>query len=221
MSQVSNTRIEMDKADIDRAIKKTVIHALAAKHQYYIPAAVSNRHIHLSHDVMEILFGREYVLRKLKPLSQPDQYACEEKVTLVGTKGSIKGVRVLGPVRPETQVEITLTDSFMLGIPPVVKMSGDVKGTPGCRLVGPKGEYDLPYGVIVSRRHLHASSEQAAWFGLKNGDVISVRKAGLRPVVFEDVVVRAGSGHDLELHIDTDEANAAAIKNGDLLELIR
>lgn len=211
----------MEKSDIEATIKKSIIEALAAKNRYYIPAAVSNRHIHLSQEVLEALFGKDYVLRKLRPLSQPDQYACEEKVTLVGEKGAIKGIRVLGPVRPDTQVEITVTDSFVLGIPPVVRMSGDVNGTPGGKLVGPKGEYDLSFGVIVARRHLHASAQQAAWFGLNDGDVISVRKPGLRPVVFEEVVVRAGSSHDLELHLDTDEANAASIKNGDLLELIR
>lgn len=211
----------MEKSDIEATIKKSIIEALAAKNRYYIPAAVSNRHIHLSQEVLEALFGKDYVLRKLRPLSQPDQYACEEKVTLVGEKGAIKGIRVLGPVRPDTQVEITVTDSFVLGIPPVVRMSGDVKGTPGGKLVGPKGEYDLSFGVIVARRHLHASAQQAAWFGLKDGDTVSVRKPGLRPVVFEEVVVRAGSSHDLELHLDTDEANAASIKNGDLLELIR
>ena len=211
----------MEKSDIEGTIKKSIIQALAAKNHYYIPAATSNRHIHLSQEALEALFGKDYVLRKLRPLSQPNQYACEEKVTLVGEKGAIKGIRVLGPVRPDTQVEITVTDSFVLGIPPVVRMSGDVNGTPGGKLVGPKGEYDLSFGVIVTRRHLHASAQQAAWFGLKDGDVVSVRKPGLRPAVFEDVVVRAGSSHDLELHIDTDEANAASIKNGDLLELIR
>ncbi len=211
----------MEKSDIEATIKKSIIQTLAAKNHYYIPAAVSSRHIHLSQEALEALFGKDYVLRKLRPLSQPNQYACEEKVTLVGEKGAIKGIRVLGPVRPDTQVEISVTDSFVLGISPVVRMSGDVQGTPCGKLVGPKGEYNLPFGVIVSMRHLHASTEQAAWFGLKDGDTVSVRKSGLRPVVFGDVVVRAGSSHDLELHIDTDEANAASIKNGDLLELIR
>jgi putative phosphotransacetylase len=210
----------MGKPDIEGIIKKSIIQALAAKNQYYVPAAASNRHIHLSQEALETLFGKNYVLTKMRLLSQPDQYACEEKVALIGPKGTIKGIRVLGPVRPDTQVEITVTDSFALGLPPVVRMSGDVKGTPGGRLAGPNGEYELPCGLIVSRRHMHASTEQAAWFGLKNGDVIRVRKSGLRPIVFEDVVVRAGSGHELELHIDTDEANAAFIKNGDLLELV-
>jgi putative phosphotransacetylase len=211
----------MTDTDIKRLVTFSVLKRCAADSNYIIPAAVSNRHIHLSRDVLDILFGKGYELKQSKPLSQPGQYACEEKLTLVGSKGKIEGIRILGPVRPETQVEISVTDSFLLGIKPVIRMSGDLKDTPGGKLIGPKGEYQLQSGVIVAKCHLHASKEQAAWYGLKDGVTISLRKSGLRTVVFEDVPVRAGDSHSLEFHIDTDEANAAMIGNGDLLEMIR
>jgi len=211
----------MDQDELKRLITYDIVKCLAGQGKYYVPAAASNRHIHLSQEKLEQLFGSGYTLKKMRPLSQPGQYACEEKLTLVGGKGSIAGIRILGPVRHATQVEISLTDSFVLGIPPVVRMSGDIAGTPGGRLVGPKGEVVLTEGVIVSARHLHISAEEASWYGLKSGDVISVRKTGDRAVVFGNVLVRAGDAHALELHIDTDEANAAAIKNGDFLELLK
>ena len=154
-------------------------------------------------------------------MSQPGQFACKETLTIVGPKGRIEGVRVLGPERPETQVEVSLTDTYKLGIKPTVKMSGDVAGTPGCRLVGPTGEAELLKGVIAAARHLHMSEEEAALFGLKSGDIVSAKKTGVRETTFGNIPVRSGKGHSLELHLDTDEANAAGIKNGDLLELIR
>ena len=211
----------MTDMDIKRLVTLSVLKKYAADSHYFIPAAVSNRHIHLSQDVLDILFGKGYELKISKPLSQPGQYACEEKLTLLGSKGKIEGIRILGPVRPETQVEISITDSFLLGIKPAIRMSGDLKDTPGGKLIGPQGEYLLPGGIIVSKCHLHASKEQASWYGLKDGDMICVRKKGARTVIFEDVLVRAGDKHSLELHIDTDEANAAVIGNGDLLDLIR
>ena len=211
----------MTETEIKRLITLRMLEAYAAKSAYYVPAAVSNRHIHLSQDALDILFGKGYTLKQFKPLSQPNQYACEEKLTLVGPKNKIEGIRILGPVRSATQVEISLTDAYGLGVKPVVRMSGDISNTPGGKLIGPKGELDLSCGVIVSQCHLHASKEQAAWYGLKDGDLVSVRKSGVRSVVFEHVPVRAGDTHSLELHFDTDEANAALIGNGDLLELVR
>ena len=185
----------------------------------YVPAAVSNRHVHLSVEDAEKLFGKGYVLTPIKALSQPGQFVCNEKITLAGPKGTIQGVRVLGPFRNDTQVEISITDSFVLGIPPVIRMSGSLDKTPGARLIGPEGQVLLQKGVIVSARHLHISDEEAAWYGVKNGDTVSVKKTGAREITFEGVLVRAGKGHSLELHLDTDEANAAGIKNGELLML--
>lgn len=173
--------------------------------------------MHLSSEHVEKLFGKGYKLKPIRPLSQPQQFACEEKVTLVGTSGAISGIRVLGPERKETQVEISVTDSYQLGVKPVVRMSGDLKDTPGSKLIGPYGEIEIPYGVIVSARHLHLSDEEAGWYGLKDGDVVKMRKAGLRGIEFSNIIVRVGSMHSLEVHLDTDEANASGIKNGELL----
>ena len=211
----------MTESEIRRLVTLSMLQQFAASSAFYVPAAVSNRHIHLSQDALDALFGKGYTLKSFKPLSQPGQYACEEKLTFVGPKNKFDGIRILGPVRAATQVEISLTDAYGLGIKPVVRMSGDVANTPGGKLIGPNGEYTLSCGVIVSQCHLHASKEQAAWYGLKDGDLICVRKRGVRTVVFENVLVRAGDTHSLELHFDTDEANAALIGNGDLLDLVR
>ncbi len=211
----------MKESDIRRLVLLGIVKNLAQQKEYYIPAAASGRHVHLCRADVEKLFGAGYALKISRVLSQPGQYACEEKIAVVGPKGRIEGVRVLGPERPETQVEVSLTDTFKLGIAPAVRMSGDVTGTPGCTLIGPGGEVALGQGVIVAARHLHMSDEEAAVFGLKNGDVVSARKKGEREIIFGNILVRAGKAHSLELHIDTDEANAAAMGNGDLLELIR
>ncbi len=211
----------MDKGCISRIVSVNV--ALA---QYkntgirYIPAAGSNRHIHLSGDDIEKLFGAGYELNNFKNLSQPGQYAAKEKVDIQGSKGIIKGVRVLGPARNDTQVEIFYGDSYKLGIKPLVRMSGDLDGTPGAKLIGPKGEVTLSKGVIVAARHIHISPEQAKELDLKNGDVVSLKKDGVRAVIFENIPVRCGDGHSLELHLDTEEANAAMLKNGELLEVV-
>ena len=211
----------MDKGCVKRAVTLAVCRYAAAQGEYYVPAAASARHIHLSQADVAALFGEGYKLRQFRPLTQPGQFAAEEKVDIVGPRGTISGVRVLGPARKETQVEISITDAIRLGIKPVVRMSGDIAFTPGVKLVGPKGSVDLPQGVIVSARHLHMSPEEAAAYGLKDGDVVSLRKPGPREVIFGNVVVRSGKGHSLEVHLDTDEANAAMLSNGDLLEIIK
>ncbi len=211
----------MNKADIERLITINVLKHLAENRQYCVPAAVSGRHIHLSLKDAAVLFGQGYQLRKLRFLSQPGQYVCQEKLKIAGPKGWIDGMRVLGPERPETQVEVSVTDTFKLGVEAAVKMSGDIAGTPGCVLIGPAGEVTLRQGVIVSARHLHISADEAQAYGVDNGDIVSVKKTGGRETIFEEVIVRAGHSHSLELHIDMDEANAACIKSGDLLELIK
>lgn len=191
------------------------------KQGFYVPAAISGRHVHLCQADIDVLFGTGYKLTPHRDLVQPGQYACEEKVALIGAKGRIEGVRVLGPARPHTQLEISQTDSYKVGITPLVRMSGDIDGTPGCTLIGPKGEVKLDHGVIVAARHLHISVSQAAQYGLTNGQVISVKKTGVRETIFGNVVVRSGDEHELELHIDTDEANAAGMTCGELLEIIK
>jgi putative phosphotransacetylase len=210
----------MEEEAVKRLITLSLIKQLAQQKEYYVPAGASNRHIHISVGDRDKLFGKGYALKKQRPLSQPGQYACEEKIAVVGPKGRIEGVRILGPERPETQIEVSLTDTFKLGIEPVVRMSGDIAGTPGCTLVGPKGEAVIGKGVIVAARHLHMSDAEAAVFGLKNGDIVSAKSKGDRETVLGNILVRSGDAHSLELHIDTDEANAAGIKNGDVLELL-
>lgn len=211
----------MVKTEIRKKIEFEVVKTLAQQTgRRLVPAASSNRHVHLSRVDVEALFGTGYALTNLRPLSQPGQFACEELVTLRGPKGSIGNIRVLGPERKETQVEISVTDSFRLGIQPVVRMSGELENTPGGLLIGPEGSVELKKGVVVAARHLHLSAAQARDYKLQNGDVIKLRYNGLRPVVLENVIVRSGDGHEMEVHLDTDEANAALIKNGDYMEII-
>jgi len=212
----------MDENALKRTITLSVIKKYIAENKgCYVPVAVSNRHVHLCAADMEALFGKGHSLKKLRDLIQPEQFACEETVTLVGPKGNMEKMRVLGPLRKETQVEISLTDSYKVGIKPFVRMSGELNGTPGAKLIGPAGEVTLQKGVIVAARHLHMSAEEASWYGLKTGDIVSVKKTGARALTFGNVVVRAGDGHALEMHIDTDEANAAGMLCGELLELTK
>lgn len=185
-----------------------------------IPVGVSGRHIHLSQEDLDLLFGPGYKLKVMKDLSQPGQFAAEECVMLVGKKGVIEKCRILGPVRKSTQIEISVTDSYTLGIPAVVRDSGDTKGTPGLVVVGPKGAINLKEGVIVAARHIHMHSKDAEKFGLKDMDRISVKTSGPKALVFCNVLVRVSDQFALDFHIDTDEANAGNIKTGDYVELI-
>ncbi|SHI90185.1 phosphate propanoyltransferase [Lutispora thermophila] len=187
----------------------------------FVPVSMSNRHVHLSKKDLEALFGEGYELTVMKELSQPGQYACEEKVDVVGPKGALKGVRILGPVRPSTQVEISKFDARAMGVEGVVRASGNTAGTPGCILVGPKGQVELKEGVIVAARHIHMHTSDASKFGLKDKDVVKVRVGNERAVVFENVVVRVHPEYALDMHIDIEEGNAAGINNGDLGEIIR
>ncbi len=186
-----------------------------------LPIALSNRHAHLSKEHIQILFGEGYELKKMKDLSQPGQYACEEKVDVVGTKNTLKGVRILGPARNKTQVEVSLTDGFTLGVVPPVKDSGDLAGSPGAKLVGPKGEVEITEGIIAAARHIHMHTSDAEEYGVKDKDRVKIRVNGDRGLIFENVLVRVHKDYALEMHIDVDEGNAAAVKNGDMVELIK
>jgi acetate kinase len=181
-----------------------------------IPIGVSAHHIHLSQEDLEKLFGPGHELTPLAPLNQPDQYACEEQVSLVGPKGRIDRVRVLGPVRSQTQVEISRTEEFRLGIDAPVRLSGDLRGSPGLIVEGPKGQIKMEEGVICARRHIHMTPEDALRFGLRDQDVVGVRVEGERGVIFGDIVVRVNPKFELEMHLDTDEANAAQVSTGDV-----
>ena len=180
-----------------------------------IPVAVSARHIHLTQEAVEALFGAGHELTPYRPLSQPGQFACEEKLTIVGPKRSLENVRVLGPTRPKCQVEVSRTDEFWLGIDAPVRNSGDVANSPGVTLIGPKGQLTLKEGLICARRHIHMTPEDAKKFGVKDRDVVEVKiDSDGRDLIFADVLVRVKSTYALEMHIDTDEANAAEIKPG-------
>jgi len=183
--------------------------------RFTVPVGISNRHLHLSQEHLEILFGKGHELTPMKPLSQPGQYAAEEVVTLVGPKNKIAKVRVLGPVRPKTQVEISRTDSFVLGVNPPVRDSGAIDGSAGIVLEGPAGTVTLEEGVIIAQRHIHLHTEEAAEMGLKDKDIVSVKFDGPRGVVFNNVLVRVSPNFAKDFHLDTDEANAAGLNNGD------
>ncbi len=186
-----------------------------------IPVGVSNRHIHLSQADLDVLFGPGYELTKIKDLKQPGQFACKETLTLCGPKGALEKVRVLGPLRKQTQIEVLLGDSFKLGIKPPTRMSGDLAGTPGCTLVGPKGTVQVPEGVIVAQRHIHMTAAEAESYGVHDGDIVSIEFDGPRAGTLANVAIRAGSGHALECHVDTEEANALAITSSSIFKLIK
>ena len=182
----------------------------------------SARHIHLSQADLETLFGAGYELTPKKDLSQPGQFACEERVTVVGPKKELAGVSILGPVRPETQVELSLTDARSIGLSAPVRESGDVSGSSGCKLVGPKGEVELAQGVIAAKRHIHMTPEDAEQFGVKDTQVVQVRVPSSigRTTIFDDVVVRVSPKYALAMHIDTDESNAAGVAPGTMADVI-
>ncbi|GED67360.1 hypothetical protein BRE01_10620 [Brevibacillus reuszeri] len=185
-----------------------------------IPLGVSNRHVHLSPEDVEKLFGAGHELTPMRDLSQPGQFACQETVTIVGPKGSIHGVRILGPARGATQVEISRTDGFALGVHAPVRMSGDIEGTPGLVLVTAKGTVMLDKGVIVAKRHVHMSPEEAQSFQVNDGDTLILATQSDRPIIYPDVVVRVHPRFALDFHVDLDEGNAANLKTGDRVKVI-
>jgi len=206
-----------------RSIVKEVLGKLSGglKVSDKIPVGLSNRHLHLTIQDIEILFSKGARLTKLRDLSQPGQFAANETITLVGPKGRMDKVRVLGPARKETQVEVSKTDSYILGIKPPVRISGDVKGSSGVKIIGPRGEIDLREGAIVALRHIHMSGDEARGFGVKDGDMVKVRVPRERALIFDNVMIRSGPTHKLDFHIDIDEANAAGLSQGDFVEIIK
>ena len=171
----------------------------------------SARHIHVTKEHLEILFGAGATLTKKKDLSQPGQYACEEKVTVVGPKGEFK-MTILGPVRNATQVELSLSDARKIGVAAPVRESGDIAGTPGCKLVGPKGEVEITEGVIAAKRHIHLDEKTAEEFGVEDKQIVSLKVGSNgRSLVFGDVVIRVNKNFAPAAHIDTDESNAAGL----------
>lgn len=182
----------------------------------------SARHVHVTQEALEALFGKDTVLTKKKDLSQPGQYACEERVTIVGPKKELKNVSILGPVRSATQVELSATDARSIGIPIAIRESGDIEGTPGCKIVGPAGEIEIDKGVIVAKRHVHLTPETAEKLGVKNKDIVWVKaETDGRAAILGDVVIRVSAQFADAMHIDTDESNAIAAAPNLMGEIIK
>ncbi len=214
---------ELEKQVIEQIVINTVKKLLAEKDApNRVPLGVSNKHLHLTQEHVEILFGKGHQLTNMKAVKQPGQFACEECVRVIGPKGEFPKVRVLGPARNETQVEISLTDARTLGLKDVpIRESGKLEGTPGVILEGPAGRVELDHGVIAALRHIHMTPEIAEQLNLKDGDCVGVETSGLRPTLFRDVLVRVSPKYAYEMHIDTDEANAAGLKNNDILKIVK
>ncbi|MBR7096027.1 MAG: phosphate propanoyltransferase [Clostridia bacterium] len=187
-----------------------------------VPIGVSNRHIHLTQEDVETLFGKGYELEKIKDLKQPGQYACRETLTIVGpSMRPIEGVRVLGPVRRRSQVEISRTDSFQLKVKPPVRESGDLDGSAPITIIGPRGTVTLPEGCIIANRHIHMGLSDAARYGVIDGDYVTVDALSGKRTRWYDVQVRVSDAFVLEMHVDTDDANAAGIGNGALVSIVK
>jgi putative phosphotransacetylase len=186
-----------------------------------IPIGVSNRHIHLKREDLDHLFGEGYQLNVAKELSQPGEFAANETVKVIGPKGEFPSVRILGPLRNFTQLEISKTDSYSLGVKAPLRSSGNIKGTPGIKLVGPKGELEINEGVIVAERHIHMTPGDAKKFSVQDGQYVSVQFGGERSLIFNHVLIRVKDSYALDMHIDTDEANAAGLRTGDQVEIVK
>ncbi len=182
----------------------------------------SARHVHVTKEALHVLFGEGYELTKKKDLSQPGQFACNERVAVIGPKGQFPAVSILGPERSANQVEISASDARTLGVPAVVRESGDVAGSAPCKLVGPKGEVEISEGVIVAKRHIHMTPADAEQFGVKDKDIVNVKiDSPERSLIFGDVVVRVSEKFALAMHIDTDESNAVLAPAGAMGEIVK
>ena len=186
----------------------------AVLQKIFVPLEASGRHVHITEEQARTLFG--HGLTPERELSQPGQYLCRERVNVMGPKGEFRNVAVLGPARKEAQGEISLTDGRILGLNPPLRLSGDVKDSPGCTLAGPKGQVVLNRGVIVAQRHIHLTPEDGARFGVTDGQVVSLQTFTSRPCVFQDVAVRISKDFAAAVHLDFDEANACGFRAGDL-----
>ena len=185
-----------------------------------IPVGISNRHIHLSQEDFETLFGAGATMTHFKDLSQPGQFACKEVMTIVGPGGAIERVRLLGPARKQTQVEVSVADCFKLGIKASLRDSGDLAGSAPITIVGPKGSVNIPEGCIIALKHIHMHTDDAARLGLKDRDHVNVQTCGERNLMFQEVLIRVSDKFKLEMHVDMDEANAASLSNGDKVRIV-
>lgn len=219
--------MEINAADMAELVKKVIAgmdteRAVAENTGTSVPIGVSNRHIHLTRHDVDVLFGEGYELTPFKDLSQPGQYACRETVTLIGpSMKAIENVRVLGPLRSATQVEISMTDSYVLKVKPPVRESGHLSGAAPITVVGPRGVLQVKEGCIIANRHIHMSPADAARFCVKDGDTVTVDVIGTRRTRWYDVQVRVSDKFCLEMHIDTDDANAVGIRSGAIATVVK
>lgn len=213
--------MEITSAQIAQIVKR-VMENMQPQEEELVPIGVSNRHIHLTKEDLYTLFGEGYELTPLKDLSQPGQYACKELLTIVGPSlRPIENVRVLGPLRSKSQVEISMTDSYLLKVKPPVRESGNHEGSAGITIVGPKGVVTLKQGCIIANRHIHMSPEDGKRFGVKDGDTVTVDVFGARRTRWYDVQIRISPDFRLEMHVDTDDANAAGVGNGAKVKIVK
>lgn len=208
-----------------RLLLETVEASLASadvkNHGDEIPVGVSNRHAHLSQAHLNHLFGDGYELTRMKDLSQPGQYACKETITICGPKGAIEKIRILGPVRSNTQVEVLAGDSFKLGVVSQARLSGELSGTPGITLIGPKGSVQAAEGLIIAQRHIHMTLQDAQRFGVSDGQTVAIQVEGPRGGTYNNVAIRANNTSALECHIDTEEANAMSISGSSKIKIVK
>ncbi len=217
------TTMPIDRGTVERIVREIVLKQdSGSPSQSELVVSISARHVHLTDEHVETLFGKGHTLTVMKDLYQDGYFAAEEAVMIVGPRRRmLPAVRILGPTRPASQVELAHTDCISLGIPAPVRLSGDLAGSPGCVLVGPKGVVDLEQGVIRAERHVHMSPADAEYYGVKKGDRMNLRVHSPCPTVFEGVVARPDEGIKLEAHLDTDEGNAADLDHADKVELYK
>lgn len=207
---------ELLKQIIAKIVARMTANSITSVNPRPFQIGVSNRHIHLEEEHLGILFGQGYKLTPQKDLSQPGQYAAKEVVIIAGPRGCLEQVRVLGPVRKQTQVEISRSDTFKLGVSAPIRESGKLEGSGGITVIGPKGSVHLKEGLIVAQRHIHMQPSDAEFYGVSDGQTVQVKAGGERGLIFDNIVVRVNNNFALEFHIDTDEANGAGIKHGDI-----
>lgn len=223
MRQVYNNFRTFISIDFERIDYNTIdnYEGMMHKKTMRIPVSISARHVHLCREDMDTLFGEGSELTVFKELSQPGQYASNEKVTIAGPRGSFEGVRVLGPLRGRSQVEISMTDARKLGVAPPVRSSGDIDGSASVILIGPKGSIILQEGCIVAERHIHMSPSDAKFYGVSDLEKVMVKIHNAKGGTLDNVYVRVRDDFELDMHIDTDDANAFLIKNSDWVELVK
>lgn len=206
---------------VEEVLQQVLKNQSSPPHDGKIPIGVSARHVHLAQAEVEQLFGENYQLTPKFELSQPGQFAAEETVVIAGPKGSIERVRILGPARSLSQVEVSWTDAMRLGIKPPLRISGDIQGSSPVTLIGPKGSVVLNEGLIIAQAHIHMSPEDSAKFNVMDGQSVQIKVEGIRPIILSNVVIRVSERYRLEMHIDTDEANAGLIQQGTVAEIVQ